>query len=66
MQTMHLDYVTQFSIVSPIERWLFNLPKEIHMTLVYVMIGFTGLAGAAIAKDSFVKLEAPRIEASKK
>ena len=36
------------------------------MTLVYLMIGFTGLSGAAIAKDSFVKLEAPRIEASKK
>jgi len=36
------------------------------MTLVYVMIGFTGLAGAAIAKDSFVKLEAPRTEASSK
>ena len=36
------------------------------MTLVYVMIGFTGLAGAAIAKDSFVKLEAPRFEAPKK
>ena len=36
------------------------------MTLVYLMIGFTGLAGAAIAKDSFVKLEAPRTEASSK
>ena len=31
------------------------------MTLVYLMIGFTGLTGAAIAKDSFVKLEAPRL-----
>ena len=66
MQKMHLDYVIQSTIVSPIERWRSNLPKEIHMTLVYVMIGFTGLAGAAIAKDSFVKLEAPRFEASKK
>ena len=34
------------------------------MTLVYLMIGFTGLTGAAIAKDSFVKLEAPGLEAS--
>lgn len=66
MQTMHLDYVTQFSIVSSIERWRFNLLKEIHMTLVYLMIGFTGLAGAAIAKDDFVKLEAPRMDASEK
>jgi hypothetical protein len=30
------------------------------------MIGFTGLTGAAIAKDSFVKFEAPKIEASEK
>ena len=66
MQTMHLDYVTQFSIVSSIERWRFNLLKEIHMTLVYLMIGFTGLAGAAIAKDDFVKLEAPGMDASEK
>jgi|SaaInlV_120m_DNA_3_1039746.scaffolds.fasta_scaffold00009_23 hypothetical protein len=36
------------------------------MTLVYLMIGFTGLAGAAIAKDSFAKLEAPGLEASEK
>jgi hypothetical protein len=36
------------------------------MTLVYILIGFTGLAGAAIAKDDFVKVEAPSLEASKK
>jgi hypothetical protein len=36
------------------------------MTLVYILIGFTGLAGAAIAKDDFVKLEAPRMDASDK
>jgi hypothetical protein len=30
------------------------------------MIGFTGLTGAAIAKDSFVKFEAPKIEACEK
>jgi hypothetical protein len=36
------------------------------MTLVYIMLGFTGLTGAAIAKDSFVKLEAPAVEASEK
>ena len=35
------------------------------MTLVYLMIGFTGLTGAAIAKDDFGKLEAPHSEASK-
>ena len=35
------------------------------MTLVYIMIGFTGLAGAAIAKDDFAKFEAPNKEASK-
>ena len=36
------------------------------MTLVYILIGFTGLEGAAIAKDDFVKLEAPRMDASDK
>jgi hypothetical protein len=36
------------------------------MTLVYILIGFTGLAGAAIAKDDFVKLEAPGMDASEK
>lgn len=36
------------------------------MTLVYIMLGFTGLTGAAIAKDSFVKLEAPAVAASEK
>jgi hypothetical protein len=36
------------------------------MTLVYIMLGFTGLTGAAIAKDSFVKLEAPAVKASEK
>lgn len=66
MQTMHLDYVIGISILSPIEQWLLNLTKEIDMTLVYLMIGFTGLAGAAIAKDSFAKLEAPGLEASEK
>ena len=35
------------------------------MTLVYILIGFTGLAGAAIAKDDFGRLEAPHSEASK-
>lgn len=29
------------------------------MTLVYILLGFTGLTGAAIAKDEFAKLEAP-------
>jgi hypothetical protein len=36
------------------------------MTLVYILIGFIGLAGAAIAKDDFVKLEAPKLGASDK
>ena len=36
------------------------------MTLVYLLLGFAGITGAAIAKDSFVKLEAPKIEASEK
>ena len=31
------------------------------MTLVYLLLGFTGLAGAAIAKDDFVKLKAPEL-----
>ncbi len=29
------------------------------MTLVYLLLGFTGLTGAAIAKDEYAKLEAP-------
>lgn len=36
------------------------------MTLVYVLIGFIGLAGAAIAKDDFVTLAASKSEASDK
>jgi hypothetical protein len=33
-----------------------------EMTLVYLLIGFTGLAGAAIAKDDFAKLKAPEVK----
>ena len=29
------------------------------MTLVYILIGFIGLAGAAIAKDDFANVKAP-------
>ena len=36
------------------------------MTLVYLLIGFTGLAGAAIAKDDFAKLKAPEVKISNK
>ena len=36
------------------------------MTLVYILIGFTGLAGAAIAKDDFANVKAPKFETSKK
>jgi len=35
------------------------------MTLVYLLLGFAGITGAAIAKDDFGKLEAPHTEASK-
>jgi hypothetical protein len=31
------------------------------MTLVYVLIGFAGLAGAAIAKDDFANVKAPKL-----
>ena len=34
------------------------------MTLVYLLIGFTGITGAAIAKDEFAKLEAPKDKSS--
>jgi len=36
------------------------------MTLVYVLLGFVGLTGAAIAKDELSKLEAPQKEVSNK
>jgi hypothetical protein len=36
------------------------------MTLVYILIGFTGLAGAAIAKDDFANVKAPKLKASDK
>ncbi|MFQ3345879.1 MAG: hypothetical protein ACI89A_000416 [Porticoccaceae bacterium] len=32
------------------------------MTLVYLLLVFTGLAGAAIAKDDLVKLKAPELK----
>jgi hypothetical protein len=35
------------------------------MTLVYLLLGFTGITGAAIAKDEFAKLEAPKEKSSK-
>ena len=36
------------------------------MTLVYLLLGFAGLTGVAIAKDEFEKLGAPSVEASSK
>ncbi len=36
------------------------------MTLVYVLLGFVGLTGAAIAKDEFSKIGASPKEASNK
>jgi hypothetical protein len=36
------------------------------MTLVYVLLGFAGLTGAAIAKDDFSKMRAPNKEVAKK
>jgi len=36
------------------------------MTLVYILIGFTGLAGAAIAKDDFANLKSPKLKTSEK
>jgi hypothetical protein len=30
------------------------------MTIVYILLGFTGLTGAAIALDEFSKLDAPK------
>lgn len=36
------------------------------MTLVYLLLGFTGLTGVVIAKDEFEKLGAPSEEASSK
>ena len=35
------------------------------MTLVYILLGFAGVTGAAIAKDDFARFEAPNKEASK-
>ncbi len=40
--------------------------SEIDMTLVYILIGFTGLAGAAIAKDDFANLKSPKLKTSEK
>ena len=36
------------------------------MTLVYVLLGFAGLTGAAIAKDDFDKMRAPNKEVANK
>jgi hypothetical protein len=36
------------------------------MTLVYMLLGFTGLTGVLIAKDEFDKLGAPRHESPNK
>ena len=44
---------------------LFAAKEIVFMTLVYLLIGFTGITGAAIAKDGFAKLEAPAGKTSK-
>ena len=36
------------------------------MTLIYILIGFFGLAGAAIAKDDFANVKAPKLKDSDK
>ena len=33
------------------------------MTLIYLLLGFAGLTGVAIAKDEFEKLGAPSVDA---
>lgn len=36
------------------------------MTLVYILLGFAGLAGAAIAKDDLANIERPKSKGSEK
>jgi|TARA_X000001036_G_scaffold75305_1_gene66864 hypothetical protein len=36
------------------------------MTLMYVLMAFAGITGAAIAKDDFAKMKAPKTTATKK
>ncbi len=67
MQTMHLDYDMEITIVSPIKRLrLFNTEEIEDMALVYLLLGFTGLTGMEIARDEFAKLETPRRKTSGK
>ena len=61
MRVMHLLYDPQINIIIGSEQWRSQWIKEIEMTLVYLLLVFTGLAGAAIAKDDFVKLKAPEL-----
>jgi len=63
---MHLDYDIGLCILSHIGRCAHKHPRRLTMTLVYILIGFTGLAGAAIAKDDFANVKAPKLKASKK
>ena len=63
---MHLDYDMPLSILSRIGQMAQLTLKEIDMTLVYILIGFSGLAGAAIAKDDFANVKAPKLKNSDK
>ena len=66
MQTMHLDYDMVSSILSHIGRPAYKHQRRYTMTLVYILIGFIGLAGAAIAKDDFANVNAPKLKISEK
>lgn len=63
---MHLDYDIGLGILSHIGRRAHKHSRRYTMTLVYILIGFTGLAGAAIAKDDFANVKAPKLKASDK
>lgn len=66
MLRMHLDYDMALSILSPIGQLPSKLSGRQTMTLVYILIGFFGLAGAAIAKDDFANVKAPKLKDSDK
>ncbi len=55
---MHWYYNGRLTIVATIKQLMTR--KETPMTLIYVLLGFTGLTGAAIALDEFSKLETPK------
>ena len=63
MQLIHLKYTFENPTVRAFQT---DQATKRIMTLMYVLMAFAGITGAAIAKDDFAKMKAPKTTATKK